>query len=634
MTPDETAATNPNTPPTPPPPQAMDSSSAAAPTPSPAPAAAPATAPATAPAAGATQQPQQQDQPDPPQVPQQSLAVKVYHGIMGALGGTQDTSYTRDPQTGKMVVSQVAATPGSQWKRIIAGVVQGTAAGLGAEPGPGQLERAAGMGMSASMQGAQQIEQQKQDNANQDFDAQQKATLNKAQTQAATYEGAVNAFHLSRMQVQAHVEDTQRENDFVKLVNNGGDGSQDLGVAKDFAGIIQMHKDMPGLLAQNAQGNIIQTAHVNADGQFDGTRFALVTPEWKDQKLDKDQNFYFLQPPTEIGKPATIAKQTVKAGTMSNGDFALRQSASSNEILKWQADNQKQQHQNAMDASTINKNNAEAGQAQTGSVKNLAEAGKANAEATAANEKTGDSTNGALIDAIYSGHVTMSRLDYLASKNPALLEAVTQKHPDFDSSKAAAYPGVYKEFTSSKPNTAGGQLNAGATALGHLLELSQINTVWSHIPGTPAYTAYMNKVDTVATELAKFYGDATVPAIASLKSTLASTLPGSRQAAITTQVQSMGDKFDSYQQTWDNAAPSKAYEAPMPGISKKAIEARAALDPAYRSRIVQQQSPISAAPPAPSGMVTVQIQGMPPGHIPAANVAQFKKDHPNATVSQ
>ncbi len=116
----------------------------------------------------------------------------------------------------------------------------------------------------------------------------------------------------------------------------------------------------------------------------------------------------------------------------------------------------------------------------------------------------------------------------------------------------------------------------------------------SHIYGTADYNKYQNKVDTLSTELARFYGDSTIPAIAAIKKTLASTLTGNRQAAIETQAQSMGDKFDSYEQTWKNAAPSNAYEAPMPGIDEKAKEARAALDPAYRQRLVQEKQGIGA----------------------------------------
>ena len=43
---------------------------------------------------------------------------------------------------------------------------------------------------------------------------------------------------------------------------------------------------------------------------------------------------------------------------------------------------------------------------------------------------------------------------------------------------------------------------------------------------------------------------------------------------------------------------------------------------------------IQAGAPASGGMVTVQIPGSPPGQIPAAGLAKFKADHPNAQVQQ
>ena len=48
-----------------------------------------------------------------------------------------------------------------------------------------------------------------------------------------------------------------------------------------------------------------------------------------------------------------------------------------------------------------------------------------------------------------------------------------------------------------------------------------------------------------------------------------------RDAAIAEQVKSMGDKLDSFEQTWKQAAPSEAYEAPMPQIDDKAKRSRA-----------------------------------------------------------
>lgn len=185
-----------------------------------------------------------------------------------------------------------------------------------------------------------------------------------------------------------------------------------------------------------------------------------------------------------------------------------------------------------------------------------------------------------LVDQIGQGKMPLTRLDYMATRNPGLLAAVSARYPDFDGSKVKSYVDAMKDFTSGKTAV---MINSGATALGHLKELKELNTAASHIPHTPAWTAYQNKATTVATELAKFYGDATIPAIAAIKETLTSTLPGNRDAAIATQAQSMGDKFDSFEQQWKNAAPSSKYQAEMPGMSAKAKAARAALDPNYKA---------------------------------------------------
>jgi len=172
-----------------------------------------------------------------------------------------------------------------------------------------------------------------------------------------------------------------------------------------------------------------------------------------------------------------------------------------------------------------------------------------------------------LIQQIGTGKMPVGRMSYLLARNPQLLSQVSRAFPDFDASKVESYANTYKDFTSGRTSV---MLNSGATALGHLNELKKLNTDASHVPGTPAYNAYENKADTVAVELARFYGDPTVPAIQAIKKTLTATLPGQRDAAITTQAQSMGDKLAAFEQQWKNAAPSKEYQAPMPGISDSA----------------------------------------------------------------
>jgi hypothetical protein len=266
--------------------------------------------------------------------------------------------------------------------------------------------------------------------------------------------------------------------------------------------------------------------------------------------------------------------------------------------------------------SEISKNAGETAQARAGAVRDYAEAAKDTEEVKTAKGKEAQANDPQLVDSIGSGKIVPERMAYLLARNPQLLDAVTAKYPDFDGSKAESYPTTYKDFTSGKTSVA---LNSGATALEHLKKLQDLNTVKSHIPGTADYNAYHNQLDTLAPELAKFYGDTTVPAIAALKSTLGATLPGNRQAAITTQAQSMGKKFDNYEQQWRNAAPSASYEAPMPGVSDAAKDARAALDPEYRQQRIQEIQG-GARTPAASNPQQLRAQAAQAG-VPATATA-------------
>jgi len=185
-----------------------------------------------------------------------------------------------------------------------------------------------------------------------------------------------------------------------------------------------------------------------------------------------------------------------------------------------------------------------------------------------------------LVTEIGTGKLGMTRMEYLLARKPEILEAVTRAYPDFDSTKVKNYIDTSKDFASAKTS---GEMVAGATALEHLLELKGLNTYESRVPGTKDHQAFQNKLDTVAPELARFYGNTTIPGIESYRKTLGALL--NRDSAIQTQAKSMGDRLDNYEQKWKNAAPSPAYMAPMPGISDKAKLARAALDPDYAKTI-------------------------------------------------
>jgi ABC-type transporter Mla subunit MlaD len=195
-----------------------------------------------------------------------------------------------------------------------------------------------------------------------------------------------------------------------------------------------------------------------------------------------------------------------------------------------------------------------------------------------------------LVKELGTGKIALSRLDYLLTRKPEVLEAVSRAYPDFDSSKVQGYTNAVKEYTSSKNGTAGAQLLSGSTALKHLNELKEFNTLKSRIPHTVDYNNYNNKLDTLTGELATFYNlPKTDKTIQDMKSTLGDF--ANRDAAIQTQAQSMGDRFDGLEQTWKNAAPSKAYEAPMPQVDSAALKARAKLDPRYAARAKGQAPP-------------------------------------------
>jgi hypothetical protein len=217
-----------------------------------------------------------------------------------------------------------------------------------------------------------------------------------------------------------------------------------------------------------------------------------------------------------------------------------------------------------------------------------------------------------LVDEIGSGKMVMGNLDRVLTKNPDLMAAVAQKYPDFDQSKIKSYLQAYRDFTGSgKIST---QLNAGSTALRHLAQLKSINDANPtavHNPLTESYKQYNNLLDTVVDELVTFYGEPkTNEAINAKKATLGGYL--NRGAAITEQAKAMGEKFDELENTWKNAAPSQAYQAPMPGYSQAAKQARAKLDSQYAGRL-KQESGGTAAPAGASD--EVYVNGKLAGHV-------------------
>ena len=520
-----------------------------------------------------------------------SAALAGANDIANFLGGSKTYKVTTDAN-GNPKMEQVDATQGEKWGRIAATVLAGAAKGFAAGQGPGGAAKAVGAGFDQGVQGAKAQKQQAQEDLG---EAQKQMVFN------------ANMAHLNQENFRQSWDNKHLEPDYLQKQQDFAvkhlKEMDDLGIQPILMGV----KD-PKTLAQYGIANPNAVgAHMGVDGAMiynepdgkGGSNVYQLSASQGNMRIPTSEAAELISyDPKDVTKtvsqPFTFpAGQTVKeraaqrmALNAANGN--IQKGAAAAKVAQEGA-NTKQQE--ADDKSPLIK----------------AQTAEANAKAAKDRFDMGAGAQGSdLVDSIASGHIALDRLGYIAARNPGLLAAVQQKDPSFDSSKAASYPNVYKEFTSTKPGTAGGALNAGGTALKHLKELDELNTPKSHIPGTPAHTAYINKADTVSAELAKFYGDATIPAIAAIKDTLTTTLPGNRHAAITTQAKSMGDKLDSYEQTWKNAAPSKAYEAPMPGIDQKAMDARAALDPAYHNRQVAEEQGQGGPP---SGTIDVKAGG-------------------------
>ena len=504
----------------------------------------------------------------------------VLDRVVDSLAG-QPTGKIRQGADGSVYIQhapqrgQPGFSSGHQWLKIGAEAFSGAAAGLAAGKGAGNEGRA----LEAGVQAGQQM-QQKQ------TEEQKQQLLELANISTLNHTMAANALELTRMQTEGSQHDIDwSEKQADRLTAQGATVAGHAGSLSDLTQFMrstpQFNKDQ----AQKAMYTPVAT--YGPDGKANGFDIYKTLPGAGNEMLQPGQQVPFFNP-----VKGAIEYQKTASPMMQKDVNAL-----------WMAAGNAQM-QYAKDKADINEKNAQAKKAgagpqetpsataehQASTAKDWAEAHKAQADADAAAAKGAGSA--ALVDEIGTGKMAAGRMSYLLARNPDLMTAVAQKYPDFDSSKVEAYANTYKDFTEGKTAV---QINSGATALGHMNELRKLNTPASHIPFTPAWTAYQNKVATLAPELAKFYGDVTIPAIEAIKKTLASTLPGNRDAAIKTQAQSMLDKFGSITQQWHNAAPSAVYEAAMPGVSPEAHQAAAELAQAYGSRVPFAQQQRNAA---------------------------------------
>lgn len=497
-------------------------------------AAAPPTAPApiTTPAASATSTPAASTTGQPPATTDPGGGVhgnwfgRVYHGVLGALGGTQDTQIARDPTTGALKVSTVPKTPGSQWKQIIAGALSGLGAG-GGQIGPGAGARGLALGVRGGQQLVQQQQEKKRDNANQDFEMQQKAAMQSAQTAHFAQENAKSAWEISAAKHQALEGQAQQEFEWDKRIQEGGEGSRDVGIYPTFDSYVKAAQQDPSLHQAQAQGLLYPIPHINQNGENDGVHVFQVTPDWKSAKNTVPVTIRRMVPGEKMGDPPKFENFTIPPGAANNGSIFDLQMKQDNDTLKgiddWnktQADVTKAANEGKKVPSEIAKNYAEAGEASAKSAQvRGGGTGEPGGQALAQWPAPVQNTVRGLTD--YS--VNPASFPTRTSAKTGQMDRETaiglakEIDPSYDEKQFGTRSKIQQSFASGKARQSMNSLNQ---AVGHLGTLQQAatalnnkgfqtyNTVGNWLnktKGDPAVTNFENAATAVQNELAAVF---------------------------------------------------------------------------------------------------------------------------------
>lgn len=368
----------------------------------------------------------------------QSMASKVYHGILSALGGANDVTLSRDAD-GKMVATSVAKTPGAQWKTIIAGALTGLgAAASNAGTGPGSMTRGLGLGIQAGQHMQQQQQQKKEDTANQNYDEQQKALVRKAQLQQMAVQTAASSFSLERAGVEASSLDAKQLNDHMNWIRDNGGESVGPGTFKSFADLTAYAKNDPTLAADIAHGRIAVVPHIQ-DGKVAGIEAARVPDQWGNQMNDKPLPIDRMGPAKD-GGPPTWTTEMIPAGTIKNSDYNAAVLATVAQRAKVDGD----KVENDYRKSQIRNQNSE-------TAEHYATANKTRVETKNLTEKDANDPEVAQLgEGIARGNLTEDQIPGFGKKKAAVEAYLTQHHPNLDQKSVILDAGQRKQVNLAK----------------------------------------------------------------------------------------------------------------------------------------------------------------------------------------
>jgi hypothetical protein len=479
----------------------------------------------------------------------ENFGQKMLHGILGALGGTEEVAYSRDadpksPTYGKLIATHQKSGPGQQWKKIITGALIGGAAGS-AERGPGSKGRALAAGFGAERENLQQTDSRKRKQANEDFEAQSQGQVRQAEIAWHNQSLAESSWRLTREKATADSDQIKVAADLASHL--AAPGNVDLGVTASFPEFLnKFEPNMKELIKGHSQGEIRSFPNFNPDGSYAGTHLVWVDKAWEDQRNTEPVSQAFMR----IGKDGKSETyyQTIPPGGATNGEIATM---GQNALVKKTDIRDKE--------AGIAEKYAQAGKARTDQalaseqLNQLKKLGAIPSEAELANLPPKDreekvlSTQPPVLQALLRGV-----LSYHADPHnfPAIIRKGTNQmdrqtgvgltflaKPSWTQEKYTQAQKLYNDYAAKRQGTAGGNIlffNTGIVHLGQMaragerLEQSDLvalnalaNEVGAQIGNDPK-VVYNNILNILAPEIVKATkGNVTDPDIASVKKGLA-----------------------------------------------------------------------------------------------------------------
>lgn len=246
--------------------------------------------------------------------------------------------------------------------------------------------------------------------------------------------------------------------------------------------------------------------------------------------------------------------------------------------------------------------------------------------------RSAGSLRDSLVDEIGQYKLNPQMLSRMTIKHPEIIAQVAQKYPDWSQSN---YNASNKAITDLAPSgKTGQQITSYNTFLRHAGALyDAVNTLDN--------SKYSDLLNRPLNWLAQHTGD---PRVADFMAAMQPPMKEFQSFLLNNHAMHEEDVKDAHSLIDQNKTPQE-----IRAVLKRFAEtgsARLSEQNESFKRVTGRDIPNLVSAPAaaaynkitgqsgPSGMITVQIPGHPPGKIPAGAKAQFMKDHPDATVMQ